>query len=56
MSADSGVALHQWIALAAHGQGVVGSDPIRVFGGVRKGMDPLCKKAQLRVSQRLWRL
>ena len=28
----------QWIALVAHGQWVVGSNPIRVIGGVRKGI------------------
>ena len=26
----------QWVALAAHSQWVVGSNPIRVIGGVRK--------------------
>ena len=68
MSADSGVALHQWIALAAHGQWVVGSNPIRVIGGVRKGIrpklllcssdkkqskDPLRKKAHTETLNRL---
>ena len=28
----------QWIALAAHGQWVVGLNPISVIGGVRKGI------------------
>ena len=28
----------QWITLAAHGQKIAGSNPIRVIGGVRKGI------------------
>ena len=57
----------QWIVLTAHGRWVVGSNPIRVIGGVRKGIRPqmlLCskdksvprpaqKKAQFRVSHRV---
>ena len=31
-------AMAQWIALAAHGQWVVGSNTIRDIGGVRKGI------------------
>ena len=37
----------QWIRPAAHGQWVVGSNPIRAIGGVRKGIRPqllLCSK------------
>ena len=37
----------QWIALAAHGQWVVGSLPTSVIGGVRKDIRPqllLCSK------------
>ena len=37
----------QWIALAAHGQWVVVSNPIRVIDGIRKGIRPqllLCSK------------
>ena len=30
----------QWIALAAHGLWVVGSNPTRVIGDVRKGIQP----------------
>ena len=33
-----GAAVAQWIALVAHGQWVVGSNPIRGIGGVRKGI------------------
>ena len=65
-----GVAVAQWIALATYGQWVVGSYPIRVISGVRKGIRPqflLCskdksvlrpaqKKANYRVSHRVWRL
>ena len=66
-----GAAVAQGIALAAHGQWVVGSYPIKVIGGVRKGIRPqflLCapktnqsqdphrKKANYRVSHRVWRL
>ena len=42
-----GAAVAQWIRLAAHGQWVVGSNPIRAIGGVRKGIRPqllLCSK------------
>ena len=65
-----GAAVTRWIALAAHGHWVVSSNPIRVIGGVRKGIQPqllLCskdkviprpaqKEAQFRVSHRVWRL
>ena len=37
----------QWITLATQGQKVVGSTPIRIIGGVRKGIRPqllLCSK------------
>ena len=37
----------QWIALAAHGQCLMGSNVIRVFAGIRKGIRPqlcLCSK------------
>ena len=58
------------ITLAAHGQWVVGSNPIRVIGRVRKGIKPQFllrskhksvprptqKKARLRVSHKIWRL
>ena len=37
---EKGAAVARWIALAAHGQWVVGSNPIRVIGGVRKGIRP----------------
>ena len=57
----------QRIALAAHGQWVVGSKPTRVIGGVRKGIHtqlllcskdksvlrPILKKARHRVSHRV---
>ena len=49
-----GAAVAQWIALAAHGQWVVGSNPIRVIGGVRKGIRPqllLCSKGKSVPSQ-----
>ena len=63
-------AVAQWIVLATHGQRVVGSNSIRLIGGVRKGIRPqlhLCpnsksfprpaqKKAQFGVSLRVWRL
>ena len=59
----------QWIALAAHGQWVVGSLQTSVIGGVIKDIRPqllLCskdksvprpaqKKSQFRVSHRVWR-
>ena len=35
-----GAAVAQWIRLAAHGQWVVGSNPIRAIDGVRKGIRP----------------
>ena len=40
----------QWIALAAHGHRVVGSNLIRVIGYVRKGIQPqllLCSRDSL---------
>ena len=69
-SAVIGSAVAQWIRLAAHGQWVVGSNPIRAVGGVRKGIRPqllLCtkdksvprpaqKKSPIRVFLRVWRL
>ena len=33
-------AVAQWIALAAHGQWAVSSEPIKVVGDVRKGIRP----------------
>ena len=33
-------AVAQWIALAAHGQWAVGSEPIKVIVDVRKGIRP----------------
>ena len=42
-----GAAVAQGIALAAHGQWVVGSYPIRVIGGVRKGIRPPVLQRQI---------
>ena len=40
LNSKQGAAVAQWIRLAAHGQWVVGSNPIRAIGGVRKGIRP----------------
>ena len=38
VSQVSPAAMAQWIALAAHGQWAVGSEPIKVIGDARNGM------------------
>ena len=59
----------QWVALGPNGEWVMGLNPIRVIGDVRKGIRPqllLCskdksvpthgqKKAHFRVSHMVWR-